>query len=365
MRLLDHSKLVGKSDEYKEMKKTKKPIWNYWWVLLILLIFVIFSDGQPEDVPASHEEEPPTIEVLSSVDRSERFLAFYDEMYTHINTLEELDEALAEMQKKSPGRLIEYEVFSDLRDSMEEGQLLYFKGFVPDGFSKTEEEHLAYIAQELNNVFQYRKFAYDYYLTYLEKGNIKDASTSREWLKSADHSLNTVKLNLEVFKDSLELTEQDYSEAEDEEIPLSQERTEHLLPYEIIYVKEGLRYDGGVYYFVLIEPVDIKKAEFKDDIKELIREITTDKGNKITIEFYDNKDALTYGYKAIAGSRQDWLDIQKDSQKLYILARHGIASFSGELETGFFLNTLYFFIYNDQVKNSPVEDLAKIIEFNP
>ncbi len=292
-----------------------------------------------------------------------RILIFYDEINKQINDLLEIDEAIEDLQKKNPSKLQVYEIFKSLTDTMEQGQR-YGGASISQGFNETHEQKMMEINQEFSRVYQYRKFAYKHFMTYLDTGSLKEADTSKEWMRSAHSSMSHVIFNLEALKSELEPTDSK-SEAEDEEAPISLEKDNIPLKYEIVYTEKGLRYDGGVYYFVLIEPVDISSTLFKEDIKELVRDITTKMGRKISIEFYDDKDALKYGHMAIAGSIRDWEAVQKDTKKLNKLVRHGIASFSGELKTGFFYNTLWFFIHYDQVDKSSVDNLAELVEFNP
>lgn len=113
------------------------------------------------------------------------------------------------------------------------------------------------------------------------------------------------------------------------------------LPYKIIHELSNLRVDGGKSYFVLLEDVDLSNDIFKERIKATIDDITEKKGKKISVEFLKDKDILELVYKSHYGSNQLGRILSK--KEVAEVALSEIASFDGQLTTGAFFNTLYFF----------------------
>lgn len=156
----------------------------------------------------------------------------------------------------------------------------------------------------------------------------------------------------------------DYSLPTDVEITEDDKKDTPEIEYEIIYTL-NFRYDDGITYYVLINPIDLSDDTFKDNIKEIIRKIVEEKGKKISIDIYDDKKALEYGYLYDYGTKEQWESIINDPNIINHLALHCIATFDGELDTGFYFNDLVFFIFSDQVENSLIDEYADLIEFNP
>jgi len=143
------------------------------------------------------------------------------------------------------------------------------------------------------------------------------------------------------------------------------------IEYEIIYTLMNIRLDGGITYYVLIDPTDLSDDTFKDNIKEIIRKVVEEKGKKISIEIFDKRSSLENGYKD--GKFDAMADLEKleewenwfTDEIINDLAIHSIATYDGELENYFYLNTLSFFTYSDYVENTVVDKYAETIEFNP
>ncbi len=134
--------------------------------------------------------------------------------------------------------------------------------------------------------------------------------------------------------------------------------------YEIIHVIKD-RFDGALTYYILISPQDLSTDDFKKDIEQLIRYFTSVKGKKVSLDIYDDKEALEYGYVETYGTIEQSLGIINNTEIIEHLALHCIANFDGELETGIYYNTLWFFIYADYVDNSLINKYTDIVEFNP
>jgi len=142
------------------------------------------------------------------------------------------------------------------------------------------------------------------------------------------------------------------------------------IKYEIIHTL-NLRLDDTITYYVLIDPIDLSNDSFKEDIKEIIRKIVEEKGEKIDIEIFDKRSSLENGYKN--GEYDAMADLEKleewenwfTDEIINDLAIHSIATYDGELDTGLYYNTLWYFIYSDYVENTIVDKYAETIEFNP
>jgi len=141
--------------------------------------------------------------------------------------------------------------------------------------------------------------------------------------------------------------------------PQSVEQKITVPKYEIVYTLDKLRYDGGKNYYVLIDPVDISNEKFKDSIKVLIKKITSEKGAKIDVEIHDNLSSLNYSYEQYGTMTLTPNQSQKD-----LMAIHTIATFSGELKTMLYFNTLSFFPATSK-DNQAVGKYVQTVEFNP
>jgi Na+-transporting methylmalonyl-CoA/oxaloacetate decarboxylase gamma subunit len=129
--------------------------------------------------------------------------------------------------------------------------------------------------------------------------------------------------------------------------------------YKILY-ETTKRYDGGIDYYVLINKVDLKNSAFKKDIKSMIDELVEKKGKKISIEFHDNKRSLEINYRQFGKMK----GLPKTDEEKKIIERSFVASYSGDMEVGIFLNTLMYF--PGAFKTSPeVGKYVEIISYNP
>jgi len=134
------------------------------------------------------------------------------------------------------------------------------------------------------------------------------------------------------------------------------------LDYQIIYELSNIRYDGGKSFYVLIEKVDLSNADFKNDIKNIVDEIVKIKGEKISIDFVNNKETLDLIYKSHYGNNTLGRILTKD--EMDTIGDSNVAQFSGQLETLIYLNTLSFFpgTFSD---NPKVGKYVETIEYNP
>lgn len=133
------------------------------------------------------------------------------------------------------------------------------------------------------------------------------------------------------------------------------------IKYEILH-ETIKRYDKAPSYFVLIDEVDLSNDKFKEDIKNLINKIVTEKGGKISIDILDNKNAIDLFYKSHYGANTLGRILNKN--ELAQLEKHSVASFSGELETDMYPNTLYFFPSASK-STAKVGKYVEIIDYEP
>ena len=132
--------------------------------------------------------------------------------------------------------------------------------------------------------------------------------------------------------------------------------------HTLVYVASGKRYDGGsAYYALLTTPVDISTEEFKEGIRALVQSIVAERGRGISIELHDNRESLDLSYKQYGDQSLDRALTQGERD---VLARHFIASFDGELDTGIYRNTLMFFPSAFR-QHSVVGRYVASEEFNP
>jgi hypothetical protein len=131
--------------------------------------------------------------------------------------------------------------------------------------------------------------------------------------------------------------------------------------FEIVYELKNQRYDGGADYYVLIKPVNLANDNFKNDIMAITKKMVKEKGSKISIEFFDSKEALDFHYQKWVKMTVSRPETQKEKD---LLALHYIAGFSGELKTDPDFNSLSFFLatFTD---NPKVGKYVGNMKFNP
>lgn len=147
-----------------------------------------------------------------------------------------------------------------------------------------------------------------------------------------------------------------------EQEPATAQKEEPLIKYEIQEdLTTVIRYDKAPSYFVLIDKVNLKNDSFVTEIERVINKIVSEKGGKITIDFFDDKKALELYYNSNYGINIGKL-LNKSENNL--LAQHSIAYFSGENSADMHYNTLY--IFPAASKDNPnVGKYVKTKEFNP
>ena len=188
------------------------------------------------------------------------------------------------------------------------------------------------------------------YISYIVLFTIAGATVPKSAETSSSKEENKPKI---VIKTEENTTEQE---------PATAQKEEPLIKYEIQEdLTTVIRYDKAPSYFVLIDKVNLKNDSFVNEIERVINKIVSEKGGKINIDFYDDKQALELCYNSNYGINIGKL-LNKSENNL--LAQHSIASFSGENSADMHYNTLY--IFPSASKDNPnVGKYVKTKEFNP
>ena len=188
------------------------------------------------------------------------------------------------------------------------------------------------------------------YISYIILFTIAGATVPKSAETSSSKEENKPKI---VIKREENTTEQE---------PATAQKEEPLIKYEIQEdLTTVIRYDKAPSYFVLIDKVNLKNDSFVTEIERVINKIVSEKGGKITIDFFDDKKALELYYNSNYGINIGKL-LNKSENNL--LAQHSIASFSGENSADMHYNTLY--IFPAASKDNPnVGKYVKTKEFNP
>lgn len=188
------------------------------------------------------------------------------------------------------------------------------------------------------------------YVSYIVLFTIAGATVPKSAETSSSKEENKPKI---VIKTEENTTEQE---------PATAQKEEPLIKYEIQEdLTTVIRYDKAPSYFVLIDKVNLKNDSFVTEIERVINKIVSEKGGKITIDFFDDKKALELYYNSNYGINIGKL-LNKSENNL--LAQHSIAFFSGENSADMHYNTLY--IFPAASKDNPnVGKYVKTKEFNP
>jgi len=235
---------------------------KYICALLVYMILIVGCSSVYEEVNADLE----TSEMLvSKEEQQERFEVFYDQVFKLVNFLKDLDGTITKLEDQNPAKLQLYEYFKKFKGLMEDGQNQPLGSLVPEGFNQIQEEQMSDITTNMDRTFQYRKFAYDHFLQYIDTGSIKSADESKEWLKSAHNSLQSAITNLELIKLELGIvadSSQNTDSSKEDSVTNSQNIDVINPSYEVVYTLTTKRFDKGVNYYILIEPVDLSTPSF-------------------------------------------------------------------------------------------------------
>jgi hypothetical protein len=211
---------------------------------------------------------------------------------------------------------------------------------------------------DLFDVFQFRKFAYENLLKYLDNGSLEVLNDGMGWLDSAKHTQLEMTVKIETIK--VEVDEIAAFQTTGEEKSTETDST-NVIKYNIIYTIDNARFDGGTRYYLLIKPIDLSNDNFKDGIKGIVIRFVKKHGNKVSLNIYDKLETLKNDYK---DSETFNTPQSTDPEFLKDLDLHLIAYYDGDLSTGPYLNTLWFFPTN-YYENQSIEKYMEILEFNP
>ncbi|MBU1293124.1 hypothetical protein KJ819_03625 [Patescibacteria group bacterium] len=121
------------------------------------------------------------------------------------------------------------------------------------------------------------------------------------------------------------------------------------------------RSDGGIVFYLLIDPVELSDASFKNNVTGWVRDLTKAHGTKVSLNFFDDANALNLAYRQYGTLS---LGRARTAEETALLERHYIASFDGELENMLYRNTLSFFPAASK-SSAVVGKYVGASEFNP
>ncbi|MDL4842480.1 hypothetical protein [Aquibacillus rhizosphaerae] len=150
------------------------------------------------NVSNSKSNEMDSVGELSLEEKQKRFMAYYEKVIQLFDSFEKVDEAVKTLSNSDPSILESYQNFQKLRDLMEQGQSMPISS--PEGFNESETEMFNTVDSGLSEAFQYRKFAYEHMMEYLDTDSLEKADEGKQWLESANYSLNSAMTNLATLK---------------------------------------------------------------------------------------------------------------------------------------------------------------------
>lgn len=131
------------------------------------------------------------------------------------------------------------------------------------------------------------------------------------------------------------------------------------VPYEILGT-DSVRYDGAISYYVLVPPIPAGTNP-KETVEQVTKAMVKDKGGKLTIYIFDDKAALEFYLAYWGENKYARLPTAEEDE---LMAKHNVASFSGQLATGAWPNTMD--IYPSATSDMPVVgQFVDGYEFNP
>jgi hypothetical protein len=135
-----------------------------------------------------------------------------------------------------------------------------------------------------------------------------------------------------------------------------------LKSYEVVAIDSSLRNDDGFNIYVLIPSVDLTKNDYQARIENAIKEVAKKYGDKITVEIFDDKEALALHFDIWV--TQDVLEAAVTPAQHDLLERHQIASYEGGLDSNPSTNSIILFP-NSTNEVTEVSALSRHYEFKP
>ena len=129
----------------------------------------------------------------------------------------------------------------------------------------------------------------------------------------------------------------------------------------IIHSMSNYRADGANGYWVLIDPISISSsATYKSDVIETIRVIVNKHGVKVSLNIFDDTDALDLHFRQYGDLSLGRARTTSESQEL---ARHLIATFDGDFDLNFVYDHEIMF-FPGAINDTPeVGSLIETVEF--
>ncbi|MGM0836550.1 MAG: hypothetical protein ACQEV7_10355 [Bacillota bacterium] len=191
------------------------------WVILVIIIILAVYIGSNNSIDQviekmngitiSKESETSDTQkiVISKEEQQTKFKGFESQVLKFVNDFEKIDNNVSNLSKQNISKVEAYNSFKELSDVMEQGQRLPLGNLVPEGFSSEHEKTMNEIIKELDNVFQYRKFAYEHFMEFLQTGNLEKQATAKAWLNDGQSSLFAIAAHLGTLKVDLGLNEEE------------------------------------------------------------------------------------------------------------------------------------------------------------
>lgn len=131
------------------------------------------------------------------------------------------------------------------------------------------------------------------------------------------------------------------------------------VPYEILGT-DDVRYDGATSYYVLVPQIPAGTNP-KETAEQVTKAMVKDKGGKLTIYIFDDKATLEFYLAYWGENKYNRLPTAAEDE---LMANHNVASFSGQLATGVWPNSMD--IYPSATSDMPViGQFVDGYEFNP
>jgi hypothetical protein len=135
-----------------------------------------------------------------------------------------------------------------------------------------------------------------------------------------------------------------------------------LKSFEVVAADSSLRDDDGYYVYVLIPLIDLAKNDYQARVENVIREVAKKYGDKITVEIFDDKEALALQFKIWV--TKEVLEAAVTPEQHDLLERHQIASYEGGLDSNPSTNSIILFP-NSTNEVTGVSALSRHYEFKP
>lgn len=167
-----------------------KVIHSIILIIVVALGIIIGTNMKQNDFPLQIEtNQNQSLEpTVSKEEQKEQVQKFYDYVKEILLIFDKIDSNFIDIEQTNISKVQLYDYFNELIDLMEEGQLSPLGKAIPNSLNSTQKKEFQIIADELDNAFTYRKFAYQKFVKYMETNNITTLSEGRLWLNDGKSS---------------------------------------------------------------------------------------------------------------------------------------------------------------------------------